>query len=291
MIKIDWIQNPWLLIGLLLLVTVTVISIFALFALVQTARSSRKWTSNQLTDWTVRYKKETPLKMSLMNSTCWKWHFNKWQRCGYKSEASHKRTVIWAAIVLVTSVLAILANPLRFWNAILFIGVLEGVFWILTTIRIKERQVEFATGIYKIYRFLALQLTAGMKTTETIRYLHEAVEEPFLKEAMFGFSSAYFRTMDIDLATEELTKRIEGQEVHVLVSILKQGILTGDHYEMIQKQEQLMLRRYYVALEAQTNMIHAKGIGIAIVLCLVVFVLLALPMLYEMSRATKMIFI
>lgn len=291
MIRIEWFQSPWLSIGLVLLVSVTVVSIFALFALVQTTRSSRKWTSNQLYNWTVRYKRETPLKMSLMSSAFWKWHFNRWQRCGYKSEVAQKRTVIWVAIIIGIAALAVLVNPLRFWNAFFFVGILEGVFWILTTVRIKERQVEFATGVYKIYRFLALQLTAGMKTTETIRYLHEAVEEPFLKEAMYGFSSAYFRTMDIDLATEELTKRIEGQEVHVLVSILKQGILTGDHYEMIQKQEHLMLRRYYMALEAQTNMIHAKGITIAIVLCLVVFVLLALPMLYEMSRATKMIFI
>jgi len=182
-------------------------------------------------------------------------------------------------------------SPLQPWKAFVAVILMEGLFWAMTEVRIKERQVEFATGVYKIYRYLALQMTAGMSATETVKYLHEAVDQPFLKEAMYSFSSCYFRTMDLDLATEELTKRIQGDEIMVLAAVLRQGILTGAHFDMIQKQEQLMLRRYYAALEIETNLIHAKGVGIAILLCLLVFVLLALPMLYEMGRASKMIFI
>ena len=221
----------------------------------------------------------------------WKWHGEKWQKCGYKTEEVHRRSDVWLLVLGTLGLMTLWSSPLQPWKAVLAVVLMEGLFWAMTEVRIKERQVEFATGVYKIYRYLALQMTAGMSATETVKYLHEAVEQPFLKEAMYSFSSCYFRTMDLDLATEELTKRIQGDEIMVLAAVLRQGILTGAHFDMIQKQEQLMLRRYYAALEIETNLIHAKGVGIAILLCLLVFVLLALPMLYEMGRASKMIFI
>lgn len=284
------ISQPIWLMGLLVLLTA--VGIGGLVFLIQSSRLRRRWLCGHVK--TTARGENSWLRQKLSSrwsQTVFGWHVLRWQKCGHKRSEALNRAGIWLGLMLIVAAAVWFSSPLSLWRPLLSLLLLEGLFLATTGVRIRERQAEFATGVYKIYRYLALQLTAGMTTVETVKYLHEAVDQPFMKEAVFSFSSCYFRTMNLDLATKELTKRIEGDEIHVLAAVLRQGILTGDHCELIQKQEQLMLRRYYSALEAETEWIHAKGVCIAIGLCLLVFILLALPMLYEMSRATQMIFI
>ncbi len=220
----------------------------------------------------------------------WHWHHDRWLKCGYEKAQAEQRTWKWLAMTGGVTVLVVLSQWQRPWQSLWALGLLEAVFVSLTQAQMKARQVEFATGVYRIYRYMALQLTAGMSPSETLKHLHEAVSEPFLKEAVYSFSSCYFRTMDLELATGELTKRISGDEIHVLATVLRQGIETGDPYGLVQKQEQLMLKRYYAALETETAIMQAKGIALAVGLCFLVFILLAVPMLYEMGRASRSIF-
>ena len=220
----------------------------------------------------------------------WRWHFQRWLKCGYGKVQAESRTHRWLLLLALVGMVVACFKWQTVWDCLIALGLLEMLFFILTEIQAKARQAEFATGVYRVYRYMALQMTAGMSPAETLRHLHEAVSEPYLKEAVYSFSSCYFRTMDLEVATEELVKRIAGDEIQVLATVLRQGVETGDAYGLIQKQEQLMLKRYYAALETETAMMQAKGIGLATGLCLLVFVLLALPMLYEMSRASRMIF-
>lgn len=221
----------------------------------------------------------------------WYWHHDRWLKCGYEKIEAEKRTWKWMFMVGGVTMTVLMTQWQKPWQSLIVLGLLEVAFISLTKAQMKSRQVEFATGVYRIYRYMALQLTAGMSPLETLKHLHEAVAEPFLKEAVYSFSSCYFRTMDLDLATGELTKRISGDEIYVLATVLRQGIETGDPYGLVQKQEQLMLKRYYAALETETAMMQAKGIVLAVGLCLLVFILLAVPMLYEMGRASRSIFI
>lgn len=280
----------YLVIGILL--TGTLIASFMVTALWVTHKGSRKWLVEQTNgDWSERWGSQ--LKTHAMGKQLIRignWHSERWQKCGFSKEEAQSRTRKWFCLVIGISVLIGLANFPKLGTGIMGGVLLELLFCCMTRMQMRARQAEFATGVYKIYRYMALQLTAGMSATETVKHLHEAVTQPSLKEAMYSFSSCYFRTMNVALATEELTKRISGDEIQVLAAVLRQGIETGDHYGLIQKQEQLMLKRYYAALETETELIHAKGVGIAIGLCLLVFILLAVPLLYEMGRASQMIF-
>lgn len=221
---------------------------------------------------------------------CWHWHYQRWLQCGFGKAQAEDRTFKWLFLMTLVGVCIFVFSWRSLFNGVAALGLLELLFFILTGIQAKARQAEFATGVYRVYRYMALQMTAGMSPAETLRHLHEAVVEPYLKEAVYSFSSCYFRTMDLEQATDELVKRIAGDEIQVLATVLRQGVETGDAYSLIQKQEQLMLKRYYAALETETAMMQAKGIGLATGLCLLVFIMLALPMLYEMGRASQMIF-
>lgn len=285
------IKNSLLFGLLLLLVLLTTIGISGLVFLIQSKNLQRRWLQSRSKPSAREWRGLNKRLSAGWVYGFYQWHVLRWQKCGHKRSDALSRSSVWLILTLAVVTAVWLSSPLSLWRPLLSLLLLEGLFAATTTLQIRQRQSEFATGVYKIYRYLALQLTAGMTTVETVKHLHEAVDQPFMKEAVFSFSSCYFRTMNLDLAAQELTKRIEGDEIHVLAAVLRQGILTGDHCELIQKQEQLMLRRYYSALEAETGWIHAKGVCIAIGLCLLVFVLLALPMLYEMSRATQMIFI
>lgn len=218
------------------------------------------------------------------------WHEERLIKSGMTSEKAVKLSKKWCIFMFGIG-LFLLARDLSHPEvSVLFFLTLMAYFWLMTGSRIKERKNTFVTGVYKIYRHMALQLSSGMSSAEAIKYLHESVEEPFLKEAMYRFSSCYFKTMDLDLSLGELTRRIEGDEVQVLATVLRQGLQTGDSYEMIIKQEQLMVKRYYAALSAESERIRTKGILIAIGLCILIFILLAAPMVYEMGRATQSIF-
>lgn len=218
------------------------------------------------------------------------WLVKRLVQAGEPPREAKKRAQIWELIMVIGFLLVQWQAPLGWLSGLIWLLGLLGGFWMITAQQIRVRQIGFATGVYKLYRALSLQLTAGMTVTSSLKQLHETVDEPFLKEAMHAYSTRYFQTMDLDRASEELVNRIGGPEVQILVAVLKQGITTGDHYALLKKQEQVMLRRFYGALESETEMIRRRTIMIAIGLCILVFLLLALPLLYEMSRATANIF-
>lgn len=219
------------------------------------------------------------------------WHEQRLIKSGMVSKSGRMRAKQWCASILGVSLYLLIRDIGHPENALLFCFVLSVYFWMMTGSKIKERKNTFVTGVYKIYRHMALQISSGMSSAESIKYLHESVEEPFLKEAIYRFSSSYFKTMNLELSLKELTERIEGDEVQVLAMVLRQGLQTGDSYEMIIKQEQLMVKRYYAALSAESERIRRKGVLIAIGLCVLIFLLLAAPMVYEMGRATQSIFL
>lgn len=219
------------------------------------------------------------------------WHEERLIKSGMASKKVANRAKQWCFSIFGISIYLFLRDFGHPERALLFCMTLSVYFWWMTGSKIKERKNTFVTGVYKIYRHMALQISSGMSSAEAIKYLHESVEEPFLKEAMYRFSSSYFKTMDLDLALKELTERIEGDEVQVLATVLRQGLQTGDSYEMIIKQEQLMVKRYYAALSAASERIRTKSVLIAIGLCILIFILLAAPMVYEMGRATQSIFL
>lgn len=220
-----------------------------------------------------------------------KWHHKRLVKCGMASHIATQCVNLWRISLVGLPTVYWILNRDQLGKSFLIAIAMEIFFWTVTQTKIKQRQNTFVTGVYKIYRYMALQLTAGLSCVEVIKYLHESVEEPFLKEAMFGFSSCYFKTMEIDLAVEELINRIEGDEIQVLGTVLRQGLQTGNHYEMVVKQEQLMVKRYYAAIASESQQVQNKGILLAIALCMLVFTLLAAPMLYEMARASQTIFI
>lgn len=271
---------------LLLALMGTVITLLALLSLYQT-KKIYKWKGRSEE---VSKVKTSKVWSGFQRTNVYKWHLERLEKSGEKEGDAHVRASLWLSCVIMVGFMAQVAMPFGLFSGVFAVMAMFLCFAGVTEQRIRAREISFATGVYKIYRYLALQITAGLKVTDTLKHLHEASNQPFLKEAMYAYSTRYFQTMDLDRATEELTKRISGQDVQILTAILKQGITTGDHYQMLKKQEKLMIRRYYAALEAETERMRRRGIIIAISLCLLVFLILALPMVYEMSRATRSIF-
>lgn len=173
---------------------------------------------------------------------------------------------------------------------IFYYALLEIVFRTADRIKNKERTRLFNQQAYKIYRYLAIQLTAGIHSTEVLKSLHYSVECIELKNALKSLSGAYFRTMNFDLASKEFYKHYNNKEAETLLLIIQQGVIAGNAYEMVKTQEQIMVNKYFNTLEVNGQWLKVKGSMIAILLSLLIFILLAIPMLYEMTRATHSIF-
>lgn len=217
------------------------------------------------------------------------WHASRLIKSGGGQEGSQRRAKLWLGALLIIGLLAGVVS-MNFLKGLLAVGTLEICFITLTAQATKQRKNQFNMAVYKVYRALSLQLTSGMSIVDSLKRIHEVVEPPFMKEALHAYTSTYLQTMDVDKATSVLTQRVEGQEVQILATVLRQGIVSGDYYSLLERQEKIMLRHYYQALELETQWIKVKGIAIAVGISLLIFTLLVIPIFYEMVQATQQLF-
>lgn len=93
--------------------------------------------------------------------------------------------------------------------------------------RIKQRRNAFHLCLYKIYRFLDLQLTAGIKATDVLKGLSEAVTDPAIKPDFQRFCASFELTLDLDQALQELDSAFHSSDLTLLSSQLRQCLQTG----------------------------------------------------------------
>lgn len=155
-------------------------------------------------------------------------------------------------------------------------------------VAIKKKEGVF---IRNIYRYMNIQTTAGINSTEIFKSLYEIPNDKILKLALMKISANYFRTLNIDESIRAFKSYFVGHEVDMLCMVLKQGVVTGNNEDLLVKQEGLMLKKYFNSMETQFEKVKMKGFIIVIFLSLLVFLLISIPMILEMYNATLKIFV
>lgn len=151
--------------------------------------------------------------------------------------------------------------------------------------------LRFQKHIYKIYKYLHNQITSGVKPTDAVRTVHETTDDMEIREILVRLAARYELTLDIDSALEELRTSFDAHEAETLCTALKQGIETGDNKELLAKQEEVMFKKYFNYIQAETDSCRNRGVAAAAVFVAIAAAMIIIPMLDEAGQAVGKIFI
>jgi hypothetical protein len=157
--------------------------------------------------------------------------------------------------------------------------------------RRRDFEARFNQNLYKIYRFLYTQLTAGLSPIEILRHIHLAATDVEMRSAITAFTGAYFRTLNFSRASKELLERYPNKESEILLTILRQGIESGDSLELIQRQEEVMTQRYLDAVVLETERVQTKTILMIVAAGGILLAIMGLPLILQMMEALNALFL
>jgi hypothetical protein len=124
-----------------------------------------------------------------------------------------------------------------------------------------------------------------------VRTVYETTDDSEIRDVLIRLAARYELTLDIDNALEELRSSFDSHEAETLCLALKQGVETGDNKELLAKQEDIMFKKYFNYIQAETDSCRNRGVAAAAVFVAIIAVMIIIPMLDELSQAIGKIFI
>lgn len=156
--------------------------------------------------------------------------------------------------------------------------------------RAADRQKAFNKALFKIYRFLDLQMTAGIKVTDTLRGLPDAVRDKTIHPVLVRFSALYELTLNLDTAFAEIRTAFRCTDSELLATHLRQCLLTGEAGRSMFRMEELLFSRYFNLMQIDSRKIRLHLLFIAMLGILPGGILFIYPLLFQAFSAMQSVF-
>jgi len=228
----------------------------------------------------------------LGKETLWQKAKAKMQKAGYRGEYT---AMVYLGVRFVLSPLVFIAaicinypDIVRPAAAAVLINV---IMELVVKAGTRKVNLRFQKYIYKIYKYLHNQISSGVKPTDAVRCVYEVTDDKELRDILVRLAARYELTLDIDAALEEFKSNFDTHEAQTLCIAIKQGIETGDNKELLAKQEDIMFKKYFNYVQAETDSCRNRSVAAATVYVAIVAVMIIVPMLSEVNRAIGNIFI
>ncbi len=157
--------------------------------------------------------------------------------------------------------------------------------------RRKELNMKFQKNAYKIYKYLHNQISSGVKVTDAVKGAYEVIEDKYLKNILIRLAAGYELTLDINTALDDFMSSFDGDEAETLCIAIKQGIMTGDNRELLSRQEEVMFKKYFNYIQAETDNCRNRSFIAAGMFTVVIVIMILIPLLNDMTEAIEKIFI
>lgn len=144
--------------------------------------------------------------------------------------------------------------------------------------------------IYKIYKYLHNQVSSGVKVTDAVKTVYEVIEDKELRGILIRLAARYELTLDIDAALEEFKSSFAVHEAETLCVALKQGIETGDNQELLARQEDVMFKKYFNYIQAETDGCKTRSMIAAAMFTAIVVIMIVVPLFNDAAEAVGNIF-
>ncbi|MEA4888788.1 MAG: hypothetical protein VB070_04930 [Clostridiaceae bacterium] len=156
--------------------------------------------------------------------------------------------------------------------------------------RIKKRKTAFSKSLYKIYRFLDLQITAGIRTTDALLGLPDAVQDSVVHPVLVRFAASYKLTFNIDSALDIIRMSFSGADCELLATHIRQCVQTGQAGRSLIRMEELLFTRFFSLMQNDTKRLRNQLLLTALFGVIPLIILFLYPLLFGASAAIQSIF-
>ncbi len=156
--------------------------------------------------------------------------------------------------------------------------------------KIRSREKAFIKALYKIYRFLGQQLASGIRMTDALKGLPEAVDDPAVQPALVRFAARFELTLDIDQAFVEIEQSFKTKETLILKSHLAQCVQTGTAGRSLSRMEDLLFSRCFTLMQADSNKIRLHLLMASILGIIPIVALFLFPLFKQALGAMQTVF-
>lgn len=217
---------------------------------------------------------------------------DKMKRSGYSGEYSAVIYLLFKYLApVVLFIISFAANYPEITRPLLLAAIASmTVEWVVTSNKRKHNLV-FQKYIYKIYKYLHNQISSGVMATDAIKTVYGVIEDKRLKDILIRLAASYELTLDIDLSLDEFKSNFDADEAETLCVALKQGIMTGDNRQILAHQEEVMFKRYFNHIQAETDSCKTKSILSVAMFTLIIVIMIAVPLFNDVNNALDKIFV
>lgn len=145
--------------------------------------------------------------------------------------------------------------------------------------------------MYKIYKYLHNQTSSGVQMQYALKNVYEVIDDKYLKESLIRLAARFELTMDLDASLDEFKSCYGVQEAETLCVAVRQGIMTGEGGDILARQEDMMFKKYFNYVQAETDSCRTRAVIAALMFTSIVVVMIAVPMFRSVSEAVGKIFI
>lgn len=172
---------------------------------------------------------------------------------------------------------------------------LLGLCWIcllnsMISAQAKKRSQYFGSLLYKIYRFINMELDSGLLLGDILVSLPESANDQELRLALEKMSAAWQLTGDLDLALRELELKFGKHETALLANNLRQCLVTGVAGKAFAQMENLLFARYVEHVRRRSKQLQSALLLCAVLALLPVMILMLWPIITEMLNSLGSIF-
>ncbi len=121
--------------------------------------------------------------------------------------------------------------------------------------------------------------------------MYRIVDDNSLKNCLIEVAAYYSKTTDLTASLLILKTAYKSLEVDTLCMAIEQGIYTGANYETLKKMESLLFKRYINQIKLETKWRKKRSILSVLLLCSIMILMIAIPVIIDMSNAFNQIFL
>jgi len=155
----------------------------------------------------------------------------------------------------------------------------------------RKINLKFQKYIYKIYKYLHNQISSGVKVTDAVKTVYEVIDDKQLRSVLIRLAASYELTLDIDSALEDFRGNFDINEAETLCVALKQGLETGDNQELLARQEDVMFKKYFNYIQAETDSCRTRSLLAVAMFTAIVVIMIIVPLFNDMAAAVGKIFV
>jgi Flp pilus assembly protein TadB len=167
--------------------------------------------------------------------------------------------------------------------------------WIPTEIIIRSKRKKFRSAFqknaYKIYKYLHNQVSSGIKVADAVKSVYEIIDDKGLRKQLLRLSAEYDLTLDMEKCLEEFEAKMDSEDASSFCTAIKLGIDTGDNTKLLAKQEEVMFKKYFNFIQAETEACRNRSVIAVSIFSLIIVIMVAVPLFNNALESINNIFL